>query len=78
MILRNAKGLTRDVSACGAYFWIEGQAFDTGDHIRFAVQIDRPAGGMRLVCRGDVVRTERFEAVLGVAVRITESVLVHA
>jgi len=78
VILGNARGLTRDVSACGVYFWIKGQALNAGDRIRFAVQIDRPAGGIRLVCRGDVVRTERFEAVLGVAVRITESALEHA
>jgi len=78
VILGNAAGLTRDVSACGAYFWIKGSAFNPGERIRFAVQIDRPAGRMRLVCRGHVVRTERFEAVLGVAVRITESALEHA
>jgi len=61
----NATGLTRDVSACGVYLWIKGQAFNAGDRIRFAVQIDRPAGTMRLVCRGDVVRTEHFSCARG-------------
>ena len=78
MTLENTTGLTRDVSACGVYFWIKGGAFNAGDRIRFAVQIDRPTGGMRLICHGDVLRTDRFETALGVAVRISESALEHA
>jgi hypothetical protein len=78
VILENATGLTRDVGPWGVYFWTEGGAFNTGDRIRFAVQIEGPAGRMRLKCRGDVVRTDQFETVLGVAVRISESALEYA
>jgi len=78
VILENGTGITRDVSASGVFFWAEGRPFTAGDPISFAVQICRPAGKMTLVCRGDVVRTEPYEAMLGVAVRITESVMESA
>ena len=75
VILDNATGVTRDVSASGVFFWTDGGSFTAGDPINFAVQIRRPAGKMTLMCRGDVVRAEQYEAMLGVAVRITESTM---
>jgi hypothetical protein len=75
VILENATGITRDVSASGVFFWTDGGSFTAGDPINFAVQIRRPAGKMTLMCRGDVVRAEQYEAMLGVAVRITESTM---
>ena len=78
MILENATGVTRDVSPWGVFFWTKGGAFTAGDRIRFAVEIDGPAGRMRLVCRGDIIRTERNEAMVGVAVKIRESALKFA
>jgi hypothetical protein len=75
VILESTTGVTRDLSASGAYFWAHGGLFIAGDQIRFAVQIRRPAGKMTLMCRGHVVRTEEYEAMLGVAVRITESAI---
>ena len=78
VILENATGITRDVSPWGVFFWTDGVAFTAGDRISFAIQIRRPAGTIRLICRGDIVRTEQYEAKLGVAVRISESVLEFA
>jgi len=78
VLLENATGVTRDVSPWDVFFWTDGGAFTAGDRISFAIQIRRPAGSMRLICRGDIVRTEKHEAMLGVAVRITESALEFA
>lgn len=78
MILENGTGITRDVSPSSVFFWTDSGAVTAGDRISFAIQIRRPAGALRLICRGDIVRTERYEAKLGVAVRISESVLESA
>ncbi len=75
VILENATGITRDMSASGMFFWTDGGAFAAGDPIRFAVPIRKPAGKMTLICRGAVVRTEQYEAMLGVAVKITASTM---
>jgi hypothetical protein len=75
VILENATGITRDVSVSGVFFWADGGRFTAGDQISFAVQIRRPTGKMTLMCRGDVVRTEQYNPILGVAVRITESAM---
>jgi len=61
------------MSASGAFFWVHGGVFTPGDRIYFVVQIHRALGRMRLICRGDIVRTEPHNAVLGVAVTIRES-----
>lgn len=70
----NATGLTRDVSASGIFFETEA-AFDRGSAICFDIDIDTPGGPVVLSCRGEIVRVERREARLGVAVKILESVL---
>jgi len=75
VILENATAVTRDVSKSGVFFWVHGGAFTAGTRITFALQIRRPSGRMGLVCRGDIVRTEPYGAMLGVAVRIRESAI---
>ncbi len=75
VILENATAVTRDMSTSGVFFWIHGGACEAGSRISFAVQICRPNDRMGLICRGNIVRTERYEAMLGVAVRISESVI---
>ena len=75
VILPNATGVTRDLSTSGVFFWTQVGGLAAGNRISFAVQIRRPAGRMRLICRGDIVRTERYDAMVGVAVRILESVM---
>jgi len=78
VILENATGVTRDVSPSGVFFWTKGGAFTAGDRIRFVVEVDGPTGRMRLNCRGDIIRTEHGEAIVGVAVKIRESALEFA
>jgi len=72
VFLKNATGVTRDVSATGMFFWT-AVACVTGDFIRFEVELRRPVGKMKLKCQGDVVRTEPHNSNVGVAVRITQS-----
>jgi len=75
VLLKNAQGITRDVSAAGVYFWIPQLICAPGDLIAFAVELERPGGKMILKCQGDVVRTEPHAAETGVAVRIVESTM---
>jgi len=78
VILENATGITRDVSPSSVFFWTHEGAFTAGDRISFAILISRPAGTMRLICRGEILRTEKHENMIGVAVRINASKLEFA
>jgi hypothetical protein len=67
-------GTTRDVSASGIFF--EGDAsYACGTSIEFSIDINTPGGPMILRCRGEVVRVERRDTKVGVAVRILDSML---
>ena len=70
----NATGVTRDVSASGMYFETDA-VYERGNAIRFEIGIDTPSGPIVLSCRGEIVRVERRDAKLGVAVRFLESTL---
>jgi len=70
----NATGMTRDVSASGIFFETEA-SYISGDPISFAIDLDTPGGRMVLSCRGEIVRVERRDTRVGVAVRILESTL---
>ena len=72
VFLKNATGITRDVSASGMFFWT-AVLCAAGDLIGFEVELRRPVGKMRLKCHGSVIRTESRNADIGVAVRITNS-----
>ena len=75
VILKNAQGVTRDVSASGVYFWTSEINCTPGDLISFSVELMRPKGRMMLKCQGDVVRTEPRATEIGVAVNIVESAM---
>ena len=75
VFLKNAQGITRDVSASGVFFWTSESIFALGELINFSVELKRPEGRMMLKCQGDVVRTEPRAAELGVAVKIIESAM---
>lgn len=74
VILENATGVTRDVSASGAFFWVSG-AYAIGEPIRFGMGRRTEAGKSMLNCRGVVVRTEPRGDDVGVAVRVTGSAM---
>lgn len=76
--MKSAEGITRDVSASGVFFWTTEPSCASGELISFSVELKRPEGNLRLRCRGDVVRTEPHDGMVGVAVKITESAMEFA
>jgi hypothetical protein len=70
--LDKARGVTRDMSASGAYFWTSGD-YAVGDPINFTIEMKTAGGKMLWKCRGDVIRTDPRDHMVGVAARITES-----
>lgn len=72
--LGDAKGVTRDMSSSGAFFWISGK-YAVGDPVGFAIELKTAGGKMMWKCQGDVVRTEIRNDVVGVAVKINESTM---
>ena len=72
--LENAKGFTHNLSASGVFFWITSGSYEVGDKIRFSLEISRPEGPVMVKCRGVIVRVERYESRIGVAVNFKETV----
>ena len=72
--LENARGILRDMSASGAFFWVSG-AYALGQEISFSIELQKAEGRMIWTCRGDVVRTEPRGTAMGIAVRIVEEEL---
>ena len=75
IFLKNAEGITRDVSASGVYFWTSESMCALGELISFSVELKRPEGRVMLKCQGDVVRTEPRNGMMGVAVKISDSAM---
>ena len=73
----NARGVTRDMSPSGAFFWISGR-YAVGESVSFSMEMKTAGGRMIWKCRGNVVRTEPRAHDVGVAVRITESAMEQA
>jgi len=69
--LENATGITRDMSASGAFFWTSGN-HAVGEKISFAIGL-QDGTGMVWMCEGVVVRVEPRGEDVGVAVRITRT-----
>jgi PilZ domain len=73
VILENATGVTRDVSASGVFFWTDGM-YLLGDSITFSMGRRGETGKFMLKCRGVVFRTEPRGNEVGIAVRVTQPV----
>ncbi len=72
--LGEAMGVTRNVSAAGIFFEIDA-ACAVGSDISFELELEMPTGKIMLKCKGCIIRTEPRNDKLGVAVKITESVM---
>ena len=73
VFLKSATGVTRDMSASGAYFWTSG-TYAIGESISFSIELKTAGGRMMRKCKGEVLRVERQDSShVGVGVRITES-----
>jgi hypothetical protein len=65
--------VTRDISSAGVYFYTEADDWTEGKQVEFVLELPSevtltdPAVSR---CRATVLRTERVESVLGVALRI--------
>ena len=75
--LTKGSGMTRDVSATGIFFETEAQ-YAKGNTLDLTVEFDTPAGSLQLKCQGEIVRVEQRGALVGVAVKITDSILRYA
>ena len=75
--LTHASGITRDVSATGIFFETEAE-YSPGNKIELTVELHSPAGKLQLKCQGAIVRIERHDSKVGVAVEITDSLLRYA
>jgi len=69
--LGRARGMTRDVSASGAFFETDASC-KVGSSVRFAIQLATPWGPAHFDCRGTIVRVERHDSTIGVAVQFTD------
>ena len=70
--LGRAKGMTRDVSASGAFFETD-VSYKVGSRVRFAIDLATPWGPARFDCKGRIVRLEKHNHMVGVAVRFSDA-----
>ena len=70
-------GRTRDVSASGIFFETSAEIAE-GEPIDLELELTVDQGKVLLKCSGRVVRVERSEGRIGVAVKIVESRLVRS
>ncbi len=69
--LGSAKGVTRDVSRSGAFFETDAKC-KVGSPVHFAIRLETPWGPAHFDCRGRIVRVERHDRTMGVAVQFSE------
>lgn len=73
--LANAhKGVTRDINASGIFFETESE-YMPGNSIEMTVDFMTPAGKLQFQCQGVIVRVEKTGERVGVAVKISDSLL---
>ena len=70
----SAVGIARNISASGIFFEVDAD-YAVGSSISFSVKLGTPSGHMNLKCLGEIVRIERRDAKVGVAVMIRESAM---
>lgn len=71
---RNIKGVTRDISSSGVYFEVD-TLLVLGEMVDFVIEFGRQGVNFVLKCVGEIVRVENRDGRVGVAVRISQSVM---
>jgi len=66
------KGETVNVSPSGVYFVVD-RDMEMGSPLRLTLEFESPSGKLFLECSAQVVRVDRGDGKVGVAVRITDS-----
>jgi hypothetical protein len=72
-----ATGVTRDISASGVFFETEA-TYPLSKSINFQVKLDTPQEITLVTCRGEIVRVEPRNKLVGVAVKITKAQMEQA
>lgn len=72
--MTNIQDVTRDISASGVYFWLD-VAVALGETINFIIEIGTQGVNFILKCVGKIVRVESRGAKVGIAVKISRSVM---
>ncbi len=67
-------GVAKNVCSTGIYFETSTD-FSEGSAINFSIDFDSLGGKLVYQCQGTIVRVEQLEGKIGVAVKITESVM---
>ena len=70
--LNGTAGLTRNISATGIYFEAQVNQ-EPGSVIQFFVDVEVQGEKFKMVCKGEVVRVEQKDGVMGVAVKLSNS-----
>ena len=70
--LGRAQGVTRDVSASGAFCETD-VSYKVGNRVRFAIDLATPWGPAHFDCKGKIVRLEKHDGTVGVAVRFSDA-----
>ncbi len=73
----NSQDVTRDISVSGVYFWLD-VTVALGETINFIVEIGMQGVNFILKCVGEIVRVENKDGKVGVAVKISHSVMESA
>lgn len=70
----NIQDVTRDISASGVYFWLDAMVA-LGETISFIIEFGLQGVNFILKCVGEIVRVENQDGKVGVAVKISQSVM---
>ena len=70
--LGRQSGVTRDLSASGVFFETDA-AYHKGNRIHFEINLDTPWGCAVCDCDGQIVRVERRDGSIGIAVQFGEA-----
>lgn len=70
--LGKAAGIARDVSASGMYLETDA-SYSLGTTVNLELDLDTPWGQVTFKCQGKIVRVERRDEKVGVAVQFTDS-----
>lgn len=70
--LARRTGTTRDLSASGVFFETDAR-YHKGSRIRFEIALDTPWGRAVCDCDGRIVRVERRDGTVGIAVQFSEA-----
>lgn len=70
--LGRISGVTRDVSASGVFFETDA-AYAVGSKIHFEIKLDTPWGEAMCDCNGRIVRVQRHDGSVGIAVQFSDA-----